>query len=42
MNPDPRQPPSDATGLKPVSIALWLGGAAVVWLVLQRLIGGAF
>ena len=39
MKPDPRQPQSDATGLKPASIALWLGGGAVVWLVLQRLIG---
>lgn len=39
MTPTPRQPQPDATGLKPVSIAVWLGGGAVVWLVLQHLIG---
>ncbi len=38
MSPPPRQP-DERTGLSPVSIALWLGGGAALWLVLDLLKG---
>ncbi len=38
MKPGDRQN-AEPTGLRPVSIGLWLGGGAIVWLALQFLIG---
>jgi hypothetical protein len=35
--PSPTPPKPEPTGLTPVGIALWLGGAAGVWLVVDVL-----
>ncbi len=34
MSPPDRQP-DDRTGLTPVGIAVWLGGGAVIWVLLD-------
>ena len=36
-HPTPPAPKPEPTGLSPVGIALWLGGAAGVWLVVEVL-----